>query len=415
MLALTKSQDEAFPRILVVDDDTTMLDALSRGLRRQFLIAVHSDPNSALGWLRKATAVDLIVSDFRMPQMDGISFLKAASQSFPNAARVLLSGHVDLQLAMSAVNEAGVSRILEKPCPAQKLARALNETLGLSSTPIAAPAVRGLPTAVDEAAIDMALQNGEFRVVYQPQLSVSGIPRFAFEALLRWETSGGASIPPAHFIPIAEQSTVIDRLTQFVLDEACATSLRLRTSADLPVAICINVSPATLGRGRFHEVLAKALDRHGLPPDAIEIEVTEGMAVQMTAIMRRSLAALTTAGTSIAIDDFGTGHANLDGIHRLPARALKIDRAFVGKLPESRTDLAIVTTIVGLARAAGLRTVAEGVETPQQARFLKSVGCDSLQGYHIGEPMSADAARDWLARQVPRHGELPTPSRDAQE
>lgn len=413
MPALSKAQDEAFPRILVVDDDPIVLEALARGLSRQFLIAVHSDPNSALDWLRRASAVDLIVSDFRMPTMDGISFLKAASQSFPSAARVLLSGHVDLHLAMTAVNEAGVSRILEKPYPAQKLAKALRETLGLSPTTAATPPVRGLPTSIDETSIDLALRHGEFKVVYQPQLAVSGTPRFAFEALLRWETGTGAAIPPSHFIPIAEQSTAIDRLTRFVLDEACATCLLLRRSAGVPVAVSVNVSPATLGRGLFHETLADALDRHGLPPDAIEIEVTEGMAVQMTAIMRRSLAALTTAGTSIAIDDFGTGHANLDGIHRLPARALKIDRAFVRRLPESRTDLAIVTTIVALARAAGLRTVAEGVETPHQARFLESVGCDSLQGYHVGEPMNAEAARDWLSRQIFRSGSIPTTALDA--
>ena len=235
-----------------------------------------------------------------------------------------------------------------------------------------------------------AIGRGEMAVHYQPRVSLADGNIAGAEALLRWQHPTHGAIPPDTFIPIAESSDLILRLGGWVLREAT------REAAAWPAAagtVSVNVSARQVECGLLPAQVDAALAASGLPPVRLELELTESLALQDTPETLRMLARLRDAGIGLALDDFGTGYGSLARLRRLPFSALKLDRSFVGNLPEDREDAAILRAIRDIAAAMKLRLVAEGVEQERQRRFLAGLGCEEAQGWLFGRAVPAEVLR----------------------
>jgi diguanylate cyclase (GGDEF)-like protein len=233
-----------------------------------------------------------------------------------------------------------------------------------------------------------ALGGGELTLVYQPIVAAAGSRATrGLEALLRWHSPELGAVPPDEFIPIAEDIGLISEIGRFVLEQAVAdvSALNLKLNSDLRVTV--NLSAMELREGHLPEMVESVLTRHALPPNRLVLELTESaMIVDLDAAIEQ-LGAARYLGCDIAIDDFGTGYSSLAYLNRLPITALKIDRSFVRDLCDDRQDEALIRAIIAMTRSLGMRVIAEGVETADQAEALATMGCDLLQGYLFSRPL----------------------------
>jgi len=241
-----------------------------------------------------------------------------------------------------------------------------------------------------------AVENNELELHYQIKMALGERPMpCGVEALARWHSTELGSVSPIRFIPVAEESGLIVSLGEWVLRAACRQLAAWRASGvDVP-CISVNLSVRQLGRSDIVEVVQSALRESGLSPDALELEITESVIMNVDdaiGVLQR----LHDMGVRLAVDDFGTGYSSLAYLKLLPINALKIDRSFVVGIGDNLGDESIIQAVIGLARSLGLSTVAEGVETALQLAFLRQAGCDQIQGYYFGRPQPADAfIADW--------------------
>ena len=246
-----------------------------------------------------------------------------------------------------------------------------------------------------EADLRRALGRDELRVYYQPIVHGRSGRIAAHEALVRWQHPERGLIAPAEFIHLAEETGMILKLGEWVLRQACRWATFIGVERGLPVSV--NLSPRQFNDPRLVQTVAAALHETGLPARLLQLEITETTAMQHTDVTLATLNRLKELGVSIAIDDFGTGYSSLSYLKRFPVDKLKIDRSFTSELPGDPDQCAIVSAIIALAHALQLQVIAEGVETQAQRAFLKSCGCDYMQGYLTGMPLDADrAAQDFV-------------------
>lgn len=236
----------------------------------------------------------------------------------------------------------------------------------------------------------MALERKEFRLVYQPKFQAPSGPVVGFEALLRWHHPQQGVLSPDLFLPLAEKTGLIVPLGDWVIDEACRQLSEWRQQGHMDWTIAVNLSTLQFEHSALVETILGTLSRHNVPPEQLILEVTETTAMSNPDESVRVLTELSDAGVKASIDDFGTGYSSLLYLKRLPACELKIDRAFVRELGQEGEDATIVSAIVALARTLNLKVVAEGVETEEQQAFLTELGCNTLQGYLLGKPVSAE-------------------------
>jgi len=241
-----------------------------------------------------------------------------------------------------------------------------------------------------EARLRIALENRALQLAYQPQYALRTGRLVGVEALVRWRDPELGQVPPDRFIPVAEDTSQILELGEFVLHEACAQASRWR-AAGLPLGrIAVNLSPAQFAYQDLVETVSRALRTTGLPPEALELEITEGTLMRDRQGAVATLEALHALGVTMALDDFGTGYSSLAYLKRFPLDKIKIDRSFVTDLPDDPDDAAIARTIISLGKTLGLKVLAEGVETPAQRDFLLREGCDEAQGYFFAKPLTAE-------------------------
>ncbi len=254
-----------------------------------------------------------------------------------------------------------------------------------------------------------ALQKGEFRLEYQPQFLAGG-ELVGFEALLRWQHPKRGTIAPDRFIPIAEETGLIVPIGKWVLDEACRQLATWRRAGYQKLRMAINVSTVQFERQDWMQTISQALAQNGLPPSALEVELTESVVMKNCERAAERLAQLRSLGISSAIDDFGTGYSSLKYLQNLPIDTLKIDQTFVRNLDplsDGQTgNGAIVRAIVTLAQQLGLRVVAEGVETDAEFELLQRLGCDLVQGYLFARPMPVEKC-DLFLRQSYQFADRP--------
>ncbi|MEU7795077.1 bifunctional diguanylate cyclase/phosphodiesterase [Micromonospora tulbaghiae] len=265
-----------------------------------------------------------------------------------------------------------------------------------------APGVIG-PTADGSTAAepdDQAAHPGEITMYYQPQIAIATGEVVGVEALLRWRHPRRGMVDPGELIQVAEQSAVMRLLTRRVVDDV-VEQLAKWSAAGLTLRAALNVSVRDLHTGEIADQIADRLARYGVPPERLQVEITEGA---LMADPRRVLASITQLhriGVGIALDDFGTGYSSLQHLRRLPLSEVKVDRSFVLGMAEDPDDAAIVRSMIELAGALGLRVVAEGVEDERTWRLLHAAGCDVAQGWFHARPMPAEDLVAWLSRYRP--------------
>ncbi|MCV6587794.1 MAG: EAL domain-containing protein [Marinobacterium sp.] len=233
-----------------------------------------------------------------------------------------------------------------------------------------------------------ALLNNELYVEYQPVCFASSRHLVAAEALLRWHSPELGQVGPDRFIPVAEETGMIEEIGRWVMEQACFQARRWQEAGLSPFYISVNLSPRQFRDPKLLGFLADLLERTGLPAASLVVELTEGVLMKEGDDSRRVLDGLTALGVGIAMDDFGTGYSSLSYLKRFPFNTLKIDREFIRDLEEDPGDQQLIVATVAMARALGLRVVAEGVENEQQCEFLQQVGVDFLQGYLLSRPVS---------------------------
>jgi diguanylate cyclase (GGDEF)-like protein len=240
-----------------------------------------------------------------------------------------------------------------------------------------------------ESGLHRAIADGELSLAYQPIVETTTGVRTGFEALLRWHRRDGEVIPPAEFIPIAEESGTIVSIGAWVLTEACrqARAWRAANRSSPPLSIAVNVSTRQLLDPVFYDAAISAAQ--SIYPDVLTLEITESAAAQIGNAALATLTALSQRGVRIAIDDFGTGESSLARLRALPVHTLKIDRQFIADISGTEEDERLVRAVLAMADALGLTAVAEGVETQAQAAVLRRVGCALLQGDLFGKPLLA--------------------------
>ncbi|PVZ39855.1 bifunctional diguanylate cyclase/phosphodiesterase [Pseudomonas sp. CC120222-01a] len=235
-----------------------------------------------------------------------------------------------------------------------------------------------------------ALEQGQFRLHYQPKFDAQACRPIGAEALLRWEHPQHGLMLPDRFIGLAEKTGLIIPIGEWVLDEACRQMRQWLEQGHSDWRMAVNLSAIQFCHSGLVDSVARALQENGLPANRLTLEITETTAMHDADASLTVLQRLSDMGVDLSIDDFGTGYSSLMYLKRLPANELKIDRGFVRDLEQDSDDAAIVSAIVALGQALGLRIVAEGVETDRQQDFLTRLGCDSLQGYLLGQPVPAE-------------------------
>lgn len=239
----------------------------------------------------------------------------------------------------------------------------------------------------------LALDRQELHLVYQPKFQAPVGPIVGFEALLRWQHPSQGLLSPDQFLPLAEKSGLIIPIGNWVIDEACRQLRVWHLEGHTEWSMAVNLSTLQFEQPQLVETVMSSLARHRIPPHTLILEVTETTAMNNPDESVRVLTELTQAGVKASIDDFGTGYSSLLYLKKLPACELKIDRAFVKDLNGAGDDATIVSAIVALAKTLNLKVVAEGVETQEQQTFLTELGCNTLQGYLLGKPVSAQTIK----------------------
>ena len=248
-----------------------------------------------------------------------------------------------------------------------------------------------------ESGLRNALARDELRVHYQPQLALADGALVGLEALARWQHPDWGLVPPSEFIPVAEETGLIDEIGLWVLEATCH-QLRAWDADGLHVpCVAVNCSVRQLDPERFPAQVFEVLARTGVDPARLELEITESMLMRDPERAIAVLRMLTESGLRLAIDDFGTGHSSLAYLKRMPLARLKIDRAFVSGIGRDPNDEQICRAVIALARNLGLQTLAEGVEHPREVAFLRREGCHLAQGYFYARPMPASELPAWLA------------------
>ncbi|HVK54876.1 MAG TPA: EAL domain-containing protein, partial [Burkholderiales bacterium] len=251
-----------------------------------------------------------------------------------------------------------------------------------------------------EGQLRQAFSQGEFTLYYQPQVDLESGRVISAEALLRWRKPGKDPISCNEFIAVAEETSLILPLGEWALRQACEHLKHWRDAGHAHLRLAINISARQFSQPSFHEIVAGILEKYRVPADAMDLEITESMLMQPSEDTLSNLKRISEMGIQLSVDDFGMGYSSLAYLRRFPIDALKIDRSFVSGIGDDPNDMAIVTAIISMAQSLHLKIIAEGVETLQQIKFLKSQGCLVGQGFYYGQPMSMESFTALLAEQA---------------
>ena len=250
-----------------------------------------------------------------------------------------------------------------------------------------------------EALLRHAVERGQFVLQYQPRVRMDDGALVGVEALVRWRHPELGLVPPGRFIPLAEETGMIEELDMWVLGEACRRAAGWRARGLAPLRVSVNLSARQFQQAGLARRVRAALDAAGLPPSSLELEITESTVMRDTGEAVSVLRSLKALGVALSIDDFGTGYSSLSYLKRFPIDVLKIDRSFVKDVIADPNDAAITCAIIALAHGLNLEAVAEGVETRAQMAFLKAHGCDEVQGFYFSPPVWPEELEGMLEKE----------------
>lgn len=389
--------DLAVRTVLVVEDHPFQRRTLVRVLESMGVgrVIEAADGAQALAALAAAAGtVDMVVTDLDMPTLDGLALMRQIGTHAPNAGIVVLSAAAHNLLAavewLAREQRIELVAVLEKPVSAQALREALKR-------PVRAPRAANAGVAtMPIAEIAAALHAGQFEAFVQPKVRCADGRLEGGEALARWRHPQLGWVAPAAFIGPLETSELIEPFSLAILESA-AWAVRWLEASGLPGRISINASSAWLDRPTMAERITQTVARLNLPVERLCIEVTESVANGNLVAALENLARLRMRGFALSVDDFGTGFSSLQRLVSSPFSELKLDRSFVSGMVRDSPRWFIVEATIALASKLGLTTVAEGVETQAEWQLLKDAGCDCVQGYLTGRPMSRSDFMRWVA------------------
>ena len=393
-------------RLLIVDDDAMIGALVARIANRAGYQTMQVATSDDFLERVRAWGPTHIIVDLQMPVVDGLELLSQLASDQSTARIILISGAGERVL--DAARQVGLARGLDvaaalaKPFTPTELEGVLRENR------------LGEPW-LTAAGIQTAIDRHEFFLLYQPKVSLRTGTITSVEALVRWRHPSRGLVSPLEFSPFAESSVCIDRMTDWVLEAACA-QIKAWDNAGCSLQMAVNLSARSLHDSRLADRFETHCRAVGVDTTRLSLELTETASIRDGVLLTDVLTRLRVKGFGLSIDDFGTGHSSLALLQRQPFTEVKIDRMFVAGCTTSTSSQAIVRLVADLAHALGMHAVAEGVETAEVLRAVRAAGCDEAQGTYIAKPVTGDevlnAVRGQLASDWHRAGE-PWPSERA--
>ncbi|MGB3199951.1 MAG: EAL domain-containing response regulator [Nodosilinea sp.] len=386
-------------KLLILDDDPAIGQLITEIAHASGVLAVSTTTASDFfqhlqTWRPTHLALDLV-----MPDIDGIEVLRRLGELTCQAQVIIISGIGSrvLEAAYRSAAEHGlnVAGTISKPFSQNQL-RSLLTTGKPNALGMAKQAEAQIPpkeNLVTIVSLMTAIETHQIEVWYQPKVVCQTGQLAGFEALVRWRHPQAGLIPPDRFIPFAEQTGLIDLLTDAIYTEALAWFSTCFAQADL--SLSINLSAKSLSDIRLADRIATTCHAYKIDPGRVILELTETSAMADPTTTLDLLTRLRIKGMQLSIDDFGVGYSSLIRLARLPFSELKIDKMFVITAMQSSESQNIINAIIGLGHSLGLRITAEGVEDELAFKFLQQVGCDLAQGYWLSRPMDGPAAAVW--------------------
>ena len=380
--------------LYILDDDEQYAQLLGEVARNNdWNVQIEQSPITFLKTNLNKDAV--LVLDLVMPEMDGIEVIRALSEKKIKILLILVSGfdtrvlHSAQQLAEA--HDIKVLATLTKPISIQEFSKVLSKIKGESAQEEKSSAVVA-PILASE--LEHALNNNELVIHYQPQVNMKTGKLEGVESLARWQHPQRGLIFPDQFIALAENNSLIDKLTAEVITIAVEQNQSWKSEGfDIPISI--NVSAENITSLSLPEQLKTLTDKHAVIPENITLELTESAVMSKLTSSLDVLNRLRMKGFSLSIDDFGTGYSSLSHLYKAPFTELKIDQVFVMNMIQDTEALIIVKICIMLGQMLGMKLVAEGVETEEIWNELKKLGCDIAQGYYMAKPMPAENILQW--------------------
>lgn len=374
--------------VLIIDDEADMSEFVADAASALGYTAISvSDADEFVR--AYSTAFDVIILDLFMPKLDGIEIIRFLHENRSGASIILMSGK-DKSILHSASELAAernieVLGVLEKPFTIDQLEAILGKFTVRKRVPndeqgsiSAAPTVDGMRRGI---------ANREFFLVYQPQFDLKTGKVSGVEALVRWQHPTRGLIHPALFIPLAEESGLINKLTEFVLEEAMS---QLKRWQAYDITMSINVSPTTVVDLDMPERLDALTKAHDIDPHKIVIELTETALMENVGLYMDILTRLRMKNFNLSIDDFGTGYSSMQQLVRVPFNELKVDQSFIRQVMNDAECRAVAQMSISLAHGLNMKVVAEGIEDQETYDWLRELGCELGQGFLMSRPISAE-------------------------
>lgn len=376
-------------RLLIIDDEAGVREFVRDAAEEMGYEVIATGTPEEFFAAQLAFAPTVMLIDLMMPDTDGVEILRALAER-PCEGRIALISGADgrvLKTAHRVGEQYGLSMIgtVQKPVSLETL-----EDL-LQSAWVGDDPCRGNITDAD---IGEAIRQQQFVLYYQPKVALNGkgdgdMPIAGAEALIRWVHPDRGLVPPGDFIPLAEESDLIGKITGFVLEEAIG-QMRDWRARGIDLSVAINMPPDLLSDLALPDRIAGQLAEAGIPANRLVLEITERGAIDENAASADILTRFRLKNIGLSLDDFGVGYSSLVELYRQPFSELKLDRSFVTDVDRSEEARIMVRAMVGLAQNLKLSTCAEGVETQEALAYLRSIGCDKAQGYLISKPLPAD-------------------------
>jgi EAL domain-containing protein (putative c-di-GMP-specific phosphodiesterase class I)/CheY-like chemotaxis protein len=393
MIHLHGTQAVAF-RVLIVGDEAIERVILARCVEMLGWTAETATGGADAAAKFAARPHSVVIIDLRLGQQDSAHLLRRLRHDHADPAVIFVSGGGDRTRASAnrLARDLGlrVTGTLARPIDPYRL-HAL-----LLANPVRIRADQRLATPYPAAQdLDRALREGEIHTEYQPKTDLTTGAIVGVEALARWRSPTLGLIPPDRFVPVAEESDLIARLTFQVLEDAIAACRRWR-QVQPDCSVAVNISPRVLADSRLLPMVEAILRRNAMPPEALIAEITESALMASLPAATDMLTRLSIRGVRVSMDGFGTGCSSFQSLLRMPFTELKIDRSYISVCRTDPEAWKLVRATVSVARELGMRVVAEGIETEAVSDQLRDVGCDLGQGWYFGRPMQADAMLRWL-------------------
>lgn len=387
---------------LVAEDHEFQRKTLVRALKS--LGAKHvleaADGGAALDYFSDLSEpIDIIICDLEMPNMDGMEFIRHVSNAGAPISIILTSGMERnvISSVEAMTREYGINLLgaIKKPATPQKL-RDLIQRHGQN----APRAATGPKIDIPEQEIIAALKQGQFQSYFQPKVDLQTGNVVGAESLARWRHPQRGMLLPVEFIKLIEQKGLMDELTWVMLEKSARDCIAWHRQG-WPLTVSVNLSVPSLEDPTCADRITQTVEKLGLAPRHMTLEITESAAMTNVAPCLEALARLRMKGFGLSIDDYGTGYSSMQQLGRIPFTELKIDQSFVTDSAAHPQHRIILESSIDMARKLGLKTVAEGVETRGDWNLLKELGCSIAQGYFIAKPMSATDFLEWVPEWAP--------------